>query len=141
MSDGLEPYWRWTKINDPEYGVSFYGRYQIKSIENNILTLYQPLTVDIKLYDEDMIWYIKEFPYIEEVGIQDVTIQGNYRREFVHHQTSISDGGWNLLVFGAVVNGWMHNIVLKNCNHCGYWETSTQSTVSNVILDGPRSHH
>eukprot|EP00494_Astrolonche_serrata_P031335 UN31604 len=88
-----------------------------------------------------MEWFVQTFDYLEEVGVQDITFKGNWRREFVHHQSEVHDGGWRGLTMWNTINSWVYNVYFEDWVFGLSIISSAQTTALNVVMDGFIGHH
>ena len=67
-----------TGTNENGKGVNGMEFHQIKSIDGNVVTFYEPIMheVDIAYNDYDGGWVIRDYKYFENVGVEDLSFVG-----------------------------------------------------------------
>lgn len=102
----------WTEIS--KKGIMLKERHRIAKVEANRLTLAEPVNLILKKE-----WGVKlhRFTCIQNVGIENLTLRGNWKKSFVHHRSWEDDAAWGLLSFGRVVDGYARRLRLADsCN-------------------------
>ncbi len=128
----------WTALNS---GLKIHEYHQIKSITKNKLTFYTPIQVNIESEDS---WSIEKHQPLENVGLEALTIRGNWQDKFKHHHRSadgtIHDSAWSLVVFANVVNSWVRKVTFVDFNAALQLRDSAYSTVKDITLKGNSGH-
>ncbi len=119
-------------------GVQINDYRQIVSIKNNVVTFKEPLMREVLASDE---WFIQSYPYIEEVGVEDIAFVGNFKLKFDHHNDDIHDGGWKFLEFKNVVNGWIRRCRFTNVSELASIITSANVSVYDCTITGNSGHN
>jgi hypothetical protein len=131
----LIPQPEWTSIL--EKGVIVNERHQVKSINNNTLTFFEPIHYDIQ---EKHGWEILCFAHSEEVGFENLRFEGNWKEKFVHHENAKHDGGWSILKISKSINSWVKDCTFKNVNNPLSFNSSAASTALNITIEGNIGH-
>ncbi len=130
----LEP--KWTSLI--EKGVNISLKHQVEKIDGNILTLKEPIHYDINPKHN---WKVYSFKHLDHIGFENLVFEGNWTREFKHHESAQGDGGWSILQLSSLVNSWVKNCVFKNVNRALSIKSSAASTVLNVSVEGNKGHN
>ncbi|NWK54299.1 DUF4955 domain-containing protein [Verrucomicrobiaceae bacterium N1E253] len=138
IASALAPYKpraEWKKIM--EGGVQIREYHQVKSVQQSQVTLRAPLHYAV---NPDEGWTVEQWSPIVGVGIEDIAFVGNWHEKFVHHQSALHDGGWSLLSFSHVANGWVRRCRFTDSNNALSLNNSAHITVSEILLDGNKGH-
>lgn len=111
--------------------------HQVKAVENNYITLVEPLTYPI---DPAYHWQVYKFGHDEEVGIEDITFTGNWKKKFVHHRSWEDDSGWTLLRFSKLTNSWIRNCRFTDVNVGATVHAGANISVLNCTITGNGGH-
>ena len=65
--------------------------HQVKEIQGESLILKEPVLVNLGVDFEAKIFPVT---LIEQVGVEDMALQGGWRGAFVHHRSALDDEGW-----------------------------------------------
>jgi|GEM_PF-3542908 len=126
----------WSTNNPCSWGGADDTKYfTIERIERHLITLKEPLPLDIQLS-----WAPKVFKtnHIEEVGIRDIRIEFNSPTAAPH----LSEPGFNGIGFFHVKNGWVNNVTIVNSdNGMQIGKGTVYSTVKNITITGREGHH
>lgn len=102
------------------------------------LKLAQPLRADIRQE-----WRVSLYkptgavPYIEEVGLSDLSIVMDEHRDFIHHQ----DLGFNGINFQRAFNCWVKNVEIVNADNSIILESSKNVSLDGITLNGKTKRH
>ena len=124
-------------------GVKVNEYHQIKKIDGNIVTFYEPLhhAVDISYAPvEGYNWCIMDYPHYENVGIEDLTFRGYAKKDFVHHGSWEDDGAYKPLGMTRLVNSWLRRVCFTSVSEACSVTNSANVSVYDVIFDGNRGH-
>ncbi|GGZ81764.1 hypothetical protein GCM10007028_19230 [Algibacter mikhailovii] len=125
----------WTSIL--EEGVIVNERHQVASVNNNVITFYEPIHYDVKAKHH---WEILSFEHVEEIGFENLTFEGNWKEEFEHHKSAKHDGGWSILCVSKSVNSWVKDCTFKNINNAFSFSKSAACTALNITIEGNIGH-
>lgn len=127
-------------------GVKVYEYHQIKAIDGNVVTFYEPIhhEVDINYTNNTSNggynWNVMSFPHYENVGIEDLTFKGNCRSNFTHHGSWEDDGAYKPLGMTRLVNSWMRRVRFTSVSEACSVTNCSNVSVYDVIIDGKRGH-
>jgi len=154
--DYLLPY---SKLTSWTTGARFSERHQIKSIDGNTLTFYEPILIPYIRHTEGADgtkWGIYTFRHHEMIGFENLCFRGNWGPDdpywpYVHHDPASSeydDSGWTALSINDAVNSWVRRCrftnytnsqFIRNCAFFSYLENEIdQDTYSG---DNWYGHH
>ncbi|MDO6807557.1 DUF4955 domain-containing protein [Zobellia galactanivorans] len=129
----LNPKWR-TII---EEGVQVNERHKVASVSGNTVTFVDPIHYSIS---ERQNWKLYTFPHLSHVGFENLSFEGNWKKEFVHHRSAQDDGGWSILNLSGLVDSWVKDCRFTNINRAIYFSHSAATTAINVVIDGKIGH-
>lgn len=152
----LNPNWAiaktptYTDASD-NYGVKITEFHQVKSKSGNTVTFYEPIMHDIKTsYDDTGGWEIREYKYMENVGVEDLAFVGNALDGFSHHGDDANvdkakfgwqyDGAYKPLVLSRVVNSWVRNVHFESVSEALSLAESANCSAYNIRISGYRGH-
>ncbi|TNJ42524.1 DUF4955 domain-containing protein [Tamlana fucoidanivorans] len=118
-------------------GVVVNEKHQVASVQGNEITLVSPMHYNIKAKHG---WKVFRFSNIENIGFENLTFEGHWTKEFVHHKSAQHDGGWSILSISKATNSWIKNCVFKNVNRAASISFSAACTVLNVKIEGAIGH-
>jgi hypothetical protein len=127
-------------------GVKVFEYHQIKSIDGNVITFYEPLhhEVDIQYTaftgSSSYNWSVQDFPHYENVGIEDICFKGNAKADFKHHGSWEDDGAYKPMHMTRLVNSWMRRVRFTSVSEACSVTNSANCSVYDVIFDGNRGH-
>ena len=127
-------------------GVKVFEYHQIKSIDGNVITFYEPLhhEVDIQYTaftgSGSYNWSVLDFPHYENVGIEDICFKGNAKADFKHHGSWEDDGAYKPMHMTRLVNSWMRRVRFTSVSEACSVTNSANCSVYDVIFDGNRGH-
>ena len=119
-------------------GMKVYERHQIAEIRGNRVRFKEPL--HFFLIEPEHGWSVRTYPHIEEVGVEDLSIQGTWRHSFVHHASPKHDSGYTPLKFEKCVNSWVRRVNFVNVNIGMLIYRCMAVSVYQVRLAGSRGH-
>lgn len=129
----VEPQWTYLV----EKGIEVKVFYQIKSIKNETLTLFAPISYPI---DSKYKWEVSKFANSPEVGIEDVAFVGNWTEKFVHHRSWKDDSGYTMVNMRRNTNSWIKNCRFTDCSVAATIAQSANVSVLNCKIDGNAGH-
>lgn len=131
----LKPDSEWTSIL--EKGVQVNERHQVQSVNGNTIILVEPIHYDIQAKHG---WEVTSFEHLENVGFENLTFEGNWLKEFVHHRSAQDDGGWDILTISESVNSWIKDCIFRNVTNCVNFGASAACTALNITIEGNIGH-
>lgn len=108
---------------------------QIKEVKGNIITLAQPLRMDIKKFENVKVYELNNF--LHDVGIQDISLEMNSGGAKEH----LKEQGFNGIYFSKIVNSWIKNVSIKNADSGIILDGVKNITVEKITLEGERKYH
>ena len=119
-------------------GLDIVENHQIAEIRGNRVRFKEPLHFyNIESRDG---WDVTTYPHIEEVGIEDLTIQGSWEKIFSHHASPEHDGGYTPIGFKNCVNSWVRRVNFINVNRAMKLRNSVAVSVYQVVVTGNKGH-
>jgi hypothetical protein len=116
----------------------------VTAITGRVVTLDRPLRTDVRAHWNPALLY--ERPTVEEVGIEDLTIEFPPLRYTEHHE----EPGYNGIDFQGVLNGWARRVHMRNADSGVFLRQLTKfvtiddvrlSAVSSRLHEGIGGHH
>ena len=126
---------RWTRII--KEGVQVSARHQISAIEGTTIQLTAPVLKAMQPTDG---WQVVPWYPIEEVGVEHLTLSGDWQERFVHHRSWVDDGGYSLLQFSNVVNSWIRDCRFVDVSRAASIAGSAHITVLDSEILGTPGH-
>ena len=126
-------------------GVKVYEYHQIKSIEGNVVTFYEPIhhEVDVNYTNftgNSYNWKVMNYPHYENVGIEDLTFKGDCKSGFKHHASWEDDGAFKPLGMTRLTNSWLRRVRFTSVSEACSVTNCANVSVYDVIIDGKRGH-
>ena len=118
-------------------GVEVIQYQQVKSVEGNSVSFYQPILHDI---DASRGWKIMNYPHYKNVGVEDLTFRGNAKSDFVHHGSWEYDGAYKPISLNRVVNGWIRRVGFESVSECCSIINSANVSAYDITMSGNRGH-
>ncbi|MDL2190286.1 DUF4955 domain-containing protein [Cobetia sp. LC6] len=125
---------RWLIERD---GVFKRARYRVVARDGHRLTLSLPV-VHERFPGEQ--WRIARLHPAREVGVQGITLKGNWRGHFKHHRSAEDDSGFGLLDLDGITDGWVRDVRLDSFNQGVKVRHSSQLTLEDVTMTGKPGH-
>lgn len=133
------------------YGVKITEFHQVKSKSGNTVTFYEPIMHDINTsYNDIGGWEIREYKYMENVGVEDLSFVGNALDGFSHHGDDANvdkakfgwqyDGAYKPLVLSRVVNSWVRNVNFESVSEALSLAEAANCSAYNIRISGYRGH-
>jgi hypothetical protein len=117
----------------------FFELHQVKQVIENKVYFKEPIHLDLPHMENAKIRIINNL--IEESGIQDMTISGNLKEQFKHHNGSRFSERYDLITFQDARNCWARNLRLKNYSDAINLKRCIANTVININLVGNTGHN
>ena len=128
-------------------GVKVFEYHQIKKVEGNLVTFYEPIHHEIDLKytaftdaKKHYNWKLLSFPHYENVGIEDLTFKGNAKDKFVHHESWEDDGAFKPLGMTRLVNSWLRRVRFTSVSEACSVTNCSNVSVYDIHFDGRRGH-
>ena len=139
-----------TGTNENGKGVNVMEFHQIKSIDGNVVTFYEPIMheVDIAYNDYDGGWVIRDYKYFENVGVEDLSFVGKAITPYYHHGDNdpdapdawLYDSSYMPLQLSRVVNSWVRNVSFESVSEAVTFGESANYSAYNISITGNRGH-
>ena len=135
--------------NENGKGVNVMEFHQIKSIDGNVVTFYEPIMheVNVAYNDYDGGWVIREYKYFENVGVEDLSFIGKAITPYYHHgegqdksKAWLYDSGYVPLQLNRVVNSWVRNVSFESVSEAITFGESANCSAYNITITGNRGH-
>ncbi|MGV2990659.1 DUF4955 domain-containing protein [Vibrio sp. E150_011] len=145
INDAISPYLIEYKASSPATpiwnnlvkGLDKREKHTITAINGNTINFATPIAHTLNSEDN---WQMSKITSYGYVGIEDMTIAGNWQDEFVHHHDAVHDSGYSLLALNRVHNSWIRNVELKDFNQGGVLWNTFNVTAKNIQLSGTPGH-
>lgn len=128
----LDP--KWASINK---GLRSQEYHQIEKVTGNQVTFNGVIHHELQA---DGYWGLQKTTLIENVGVENLTFQGNWHEDFKHHKSGVHDGGWSAIRMSRVANAWVRNVHFKDVNQGLTLAGSAASTIKEVQFSGNPGH-
>lgn len=138
VSEAVAPYPldpAWTSLINS--GVQVTEFHQVKSLTSKSLTFYAPVHYAL---NKDAGWTVESYQPISEVGVEDIAFVGNWKERFVHHKSAVHDGGWSLLSYANVVDGWVRRCRFTDVNNALTVSRCSNISALELSIDGNKGH-
>ena len=138
-----------TGTNENGKGVNVMEFHQIKSIDGNVVTFYEPIMheVNTAYNDYDGGWVIRDYKYFENVGVEDLSFVGQAITPYYHHgegqdasKAWLYDSGYMPLQLSRVVNSWVRNVSFESVSEAVTFGESANCSAYNISITGNRGH-
>ena len=135
--------------NENGKGVNVMEFHQIKSIDGNVVTFYEPIMheVNTAYNDYDGGWIIRDYKYFENVGVEDLSFIGKAITPYYHHgegqdesKAWLYDSGYVPLQLNRVVNSWVRNVSFESVSEAITFGESANCSAYNITITGNRGH-
>ena len=136
--------------NEDNNGVRIFEFHQVKSVGSGTVTFEEPIMHDINIaYNDCGGWQIREYRYYENVGVEDLTFEGDCITPYYHHGPNGDnsgandwqyDEGYRPLQFGRLVNSWVRNVNFVSVSEAVTFGESANCSAYNIRITGNRGH-
>ena len=118
-------------------GVEIMDFHQVKSVSGQEVTFVEPLMHAVEAKWD---WKLQKFPHYEQVGVEDLTFQGQAKEKFQHHGSAADDGGFKLINMTRLTNSWMRRVNFKSVSEALSVVNSANVSVYDIDISGNRGH-
>lgn len=108
---------------------------RVRAVEKGVLDLGRPLRLDLRAEWKPHI--LPFLPTVEEVGIENLTIEFPVTTKPTHHK----DRGYNAIEFRSVFNGWVRGVRVVNFDNAIHFWFSRYITGRDLLLEGRGGHY
>lgn len=126
---------KWTAIKTK--GVVVNERHQVAQVKGNTIIFVEPIHYDVQKKHD---WKVLKFAHLEHIGFENLTFEGNWTKDFVHHRSAQDDGGWSILNIYKCVNSWVKDCQFINVSNAVNFGASAACTALNVTIEGNFGH-
>lgn len=112
-------------------------KHTIRNIDGNTLHFWTPVAHSLKPQDS---WQVNKITSYSNIGIENLTISGNWQDNFVHHHDALHDSGYSLLSLRQAHDSWIRNVELRDFNQGGVLWNTYNVTANNITLSGTPGH-
>ncbi len=147
----------WLKNNDPELiaqelaphsvqsymtdilnnGVQVIEYHRVAGISGNRLTFSEPI---LKAVEARWNWEIRSYPHYENIGIEDLTFEGNAKERFDHHATWEDDGAYKPVDMIRLTDSWMRRVRFTSVSEACSIVSCANVSAYDIEIDGNRGH-
>lgn len=125
-------------------GVEVYDYHQIRSINGNIVTFFEPLMHEVDPEvggkNSDLRWEIRKYSHYQNIGIEDLTFVGMAVEDFEHHKDWNHDGGYKPLSMNRVVDSWIRRVDFVSTSEACSIINSANVSAYDINMRGNRGH-
>ena len=120
-----------------QHGVEIMDYHQVQSVSGNEVTFVEPLMHAVEAKWE---WKLQKYPHYEQVGVEDLTLQGKAKEKFQHHGSAADDGGFKLINMTRLTNSWMRRVNFVSVSEAMSVINSANVSVYDIDISGNRGH-
>lgn len=119
--------------------VWFKEYHEVAAIDGNVLTLREPVRMDIRAQDD---WSVWEYPeHLTEVGVEDIRFRGNWHvTPFDHGNHTDAESGYDMVFFRHVVDGWLRRCEFHDTYNTLKFELSARISLLDTDFHGTQGH-
>lgn len=111
--------------------------HQIRSIEGNVVTFYEPL---MHAVESKWGWEIHKYPHYENVGVEDLAFKGYSKSDFEHHGSWADDGAYKPLNMMRLTNSWIRRVDFHDVSEANSFASCANCSAYDITIDGMRGH-
>ena len=110
----------------------------IQSVVGNKVTFAEPIHLEVPYHEEIVIRALDNT--VEECGIEDLSLVGNYRHQFKHHSGARFGEDYRMIALDHVFHSWVRRVRFVDYSQairtwlCGF------NTFSDILLEGNAGH-
>jgi len=132
---GRKPRPHWKRIL--KKGVAYIETHEITHIKKNRIFLKSPLVNNINI---DHMWTVKPFHPLENVGVEDIFFEGNFKEDFKHHKNYIHDNAWSFISMQGIANSWVRRCRFANTTGAVSFSRACSSSILMLVVEGNSAH-
>ena len=118
-------------------GVQVIEYHQVKSVSGNTLTFHEPL---MKTVESQWGWEIWNYPHYENIGIEDITFEGNAKENFDHHESWEDDGAYKPVDMIRLTNSWIRRVRFISVSEACSIVNCANVSAYDIEFTGNRGH-
>lgn len=144
----------WAITKRPDAGGTYDGvrvieYHQVKSVNGNKVTFYEPMMHDIEIKYDDFEdgWKLYKYSCYEHVGIEDLTFEGQSVTPYYHHGDGVPadevwkhDSEYKMVLMMKVVNSWVRNVNFISSSDPLQFSEAANCSAYNISIGGNRGH-
>ena len=138
IAQEMAPYTAQSYMTDiMDNGVQVIEYHQVKSVSGNTLTFHEPL---MKTVESQWGWEIRNYPHYENIGIEDITFEGNAKENFDHHESWEDDGAYKPVDMIRLVNSWIRRVRFTSVSEACSIVSCANVSAYDIEFTGNRGH-
>ena len=138
IAQEMAPYTAQSYMTDiMDNGVQVIEYHQVKSVSGNTLTFHEPL---MKTVESQWGWEIRNYPHYENIGIEDITFEGNAKENFVHHESWEDDGAYKPVDMIRLTNSWIRRVRFISVSEACSIVNCANVSAYDIEFTGNRGH-
>lgn len=138
IAQEMAPYTAQSYMTDiMDNGVQVIEYHQVKSVSGNTLTFHEPL---MKTVEAKWEWEIRTYPHYENIGIEDITFEGNAKESFVHHAGWEDDGAYKPVDMIRLTNSWIRRVRFISVSEACSIVNCANVSAYDIEFTGNRGH-
>jgi len=118
-------------------GAKYQDFHQVKSVEGNIVTFYEPVMYEI---DSNYDFELKNYVHYENVGFEDFTFKSCCPQNYLHHESYLMDSGYCMLMLRRLVNSWVRRVDCDSVTEGVTFDNSANCSAYDMECYGTRGH-
>ena len=112
--------------------------HRIREIDGRTVTFAEPIHLDLPHLDSVVLWSVDHT--VEEAGVEDMTLRGNYHEQFSHHNGSHFGEDYRMLRFEDAFNCWVNRVRIVDYSFAVSVWRSGFNTFANILAEGNAGH-
>lgn len=138
IAQEMAPYTAQSYMTDiMDNGVQVIEYHQVKSVSGNTLTFHEPL---MKMVESQWGWEIRNYPHYENIGIEDITFEGNAKENFDHHESWKDDGAYKPVDMIRLTNSWIRRVRFISVSEACSIVNCANVSAYDIEFTGNRGH-
>lgn len=138
IAQEMAPYTAQSYMTDiMDNGVQVIEYHQVKSVSGNTLTFHEPL---MKTVESQWGWKIWNYPHYENIGIEDITFEGNAKENFDHHESWEDDGAYKPVDMIRLTNSWIRRVRFISVSEACSIVNCANVSAYDIEFTGNRGH-
>ena len=138
IAQEMAPYTAQSYMTDiMDNGVQVIEYHQVKSVSGNTLTFHEPL---MKTVESQWGWKIRNYPHYENIGIEDITFEGNAKENFDHHESWEDDGAYKPVDMIRLTNSWIRRVRFISVSEACSIVNCANVSAYDIEFTGNRGH-
>lgn len=138
IAQEMAPYTAQSYMTDiMDNGVQVIEYHQVKSVSGNTLTFHEPL---MKTVESQWGWEIRNYPHYENIGIEDITFEGNAKENFDHHESWKDDGAYKPVDMIRLTNSWIRRVRFISVSEACSIVNCANVSAYDIEFTGNRGH-